>query len=234
MKGEEIMAVDVNTVSEVAVETTKWLDETALYYTYSTIAQTLAGAFGILGAFTLFKLQSIQQSCLGICRMFMDRHKRHGATLGELELSYKHENWEMFYTELNRYKGVDMKILLNNYAVVTGEVLLTLNLLKQNIDNKKMIIKKIKCSATITALTIALSLIVLPFSTKISQYETITMFLIFLTIILSILCIFSYKGLIITALIIKKEGQTVNELMKEVNKAEDKKDSKPKDEQNNK
>ncbi len=224
------MAVDVNTVSEVAVETTKWLDETALYYTYSTIAQTLAGAFGVLGAFTLFKLQSIQQSCLGICRMFMDRHKRHGAILGELELSYKHGNWEMFYTELNRYKD-DMKILLSNYAVVTGEVLLTLNLLKQNIDNKKMIIKKIKCATTITALTIALSLTVLPFSTKISQYETITMFLIFLTIILSIWCIFSYKSLIITALIIKKEGQTLDELMKEVNKAEYKKDSKQKDEQ---
>ncbi len=35
-------------------------DETALYYTFSTIAQTLAGAFGILGAFVLYRLQGIK------------------------------------------------------------------------------------------------------------------------------------------------------------------------------
>ncbi|MHC4069042.1 MAG: hypothetical protein ACYS18_01745 [Planctomycetota bacterium] len=66
---------DANTISEVAVESVKWLDETTLYYTYSTIAQTLAGAFGILGAFTLFKLQSIQQLCRGICGMIIDRRR---------------------------------------------------------------------------------------------------------------------------------------------------------------
>lgn len=32
------------------------ISETAMYYTFSTIAQTLAGAFGILGAFTMYRL----------------------------------------------------------------------------------------------------------------------------------------------------------------------------------
>jgi len=33
--------------------------ETALYYTFSTISQTLAGAIALLGAFVLYRLQSI-------------------------------------------------------------------------------------------------------------------------------------------------------------------------------
>jgi hypothetical protein len=33
--------------------------DTTLYYTFSTISQTLAGAIGLLGAFVLFRLQSI-------------------------------------------------------------------------------------------------------------------------------------------------------------------------------
>ncbi len=36
---------------------------TISYYFYSTVAQTLAGAFGFLGAFVLFRLQSIDRAC---------------------------------------------------------------------------------------------------------------------------------------------------------------------------
>ena len=35
------------------------LTETAFFYTFSTIAQALAGAIALLAAFVLFKLQSI-------------------------------------------------------------------------------------------------------------------------------------------------------------------------------
>ena len=43
------------------------IDVTTLHYVYSTIAQTLAGAFGVLGAFMLFHIQSVNQSIKGIC-----------------------------------------------------------------------------------------------------------------------------------------------------------------------
>ncbi len=35
--------------------------DTTLYYTFSTIAQTLAGAIGLLGAFVLFRLQALER-----------------------------------------------------------------------------------------------------------------------------------------------------------------------------
>lgn len=35
------------------------IDETTLYYTFSTISQTLGGAIALLGAFVLYKLQTI-------------------------------------------------------------------------------------------------------------------------------------------------------------------------------
>jgi len=38
------------------------MDPTALYYTFSTIAQALAGAFAVLAAFVLFRLPAIEQT----------------------------------------------------------------------------------------------------------------------------------------------------------------------------
>jgi hypothetical protein len=37
------------------------IDPNGLYYTFSTIAQTLAGAFALLGAFVLYRLQSLNE-----------------------------------------------------------------------------------------------------------------------------------------------------------------------------
>jgi hypothetical protein len=37
------------------------VDVTALYYTFSTIAQSLAGAFAVLAAFALFRLSSLER-----------------------------------------------------------------------------------------------------------------------------------------------------------------------------
>lgn len=37
--------------------------ENALFYTLSTIAQSLAAAFALLGAFVLFRLQQLSVSC---------------------------------------------------------------------------------------------------------------------------------------------------------------------------
>ena len=106
---------DVNTISKVAVvavETVKWIDETTLFYTYSTIAQTLAGAFGILGAFTLFHLQSINQSLKGICSAIYNSST---IVSGIIRLSFLREDWQSFSDNLNNFErsilfsgGVDM------------------------------------------------------------------------------------------------------------------------------
>jgi len=46
------------------------MHEAGLYYTFSTIAQTLAAAFAVLAAFVLFRLTNAEQAFLQLDRRF--------------------------------------------------------------------------------------------------------------------------------------------------------------------
>jgi len=48
------------------------MDSTALYYTFSTIAQTLAAGFAVLAAFVLYRLQEIENQLSHANRVFSD------------------------------------------------------------------------------------------------------------------------------------------------------------------
>lgn len=50
----------------------KYIDETALYYYFSTIAQTVGALLGVVGAFSIFKIQKIEQDILGMIEQFWD------------------------------------------------------------------------------------------------------------------------------------------------------------------
>jgi hypothetical protein len=60
--------------------------ENTLYYIFSTIAQTLAGAIAFLGAFVLFRLQSIAHSLRSnaelLCRSWLGDAELHRAAAG--------------------------------------------------------------------------------------------------------------------------------------------------------
>jgi hypothetical protein len=49
------------------------MDPTALYYTFSTVAQTLAAGFAVLAAFVLYRLQGMEQELLRANEVF-DRY----------------------------------------------------------------------------------------------------------------------------------------------------------------
>jgi len=55
------------------------MDTTALYYTFSTVAQTLAAGFAILAAFVLYRLQGMEQDLLRSNEVF-DRYQTYMST----------------------------------------------------------------------------------------------------------------------------------------------------------
>ena len=71
------------------------MDTNALYYTFSTIAQTLGGAIALLGAFVFYRLQGLNASIAHIVTQQILQHDfgqtRH--TLDELHARGKHDDF---------------------------------------------------------------------------------------------------------------------------------------------
>jgi len=80
--------------------------ETALYYGFSTIAQTLAAAIALLGALALFRLQAVVAAMRGPAAILTDRYHVDGEGHEELRRLLVAENFqsieELFRT--GRYK----------------------------------------------------------------------------------------------------------------------------------
>src|SRR5215471_2733385 len=77
------------------------LTETAFFYTFSTIAQALAGAIALLAAFVLFKLQSMDAEAphraQSILEDFADDHPTHA----QLQEHFVHSRWDSFLALLS-------------------------------------------------------------------------------------------------------------------------------------
>ena len=69
---------------------------TAFFYTFSTIAQALAGAIALLAAFVLFKLQSMDAEAphraQSILEDFAEDHPKHA----QLQEHFVHSRWDRF------------------------------------------------------------------------------------------------------------------------------------------
>ncbi len=49
----------------------KYIDETALYYFFSTVAQTMAALVGVLGAFSVFRMQQLDHELINLTGIFV-------------------------------------------------------------------------------------------------------------------------------------------------------------------
>ena len=178
------------------------IDATTLYYTYSTIAQTLAGAFGILGAFILFRLQSLDQSIKGICTAIFKAASKHTDKIKQL---FAQENWDDFLQEI---EGYSWNVTDRGTVLINGVQFKNYRkLLRGKINLKKNTILNLKVTLCLTAVTIALSLILLPLTPILAQRIYFSIGFLTIVIFLSILCIYKYMRLIIEALksdIVKK------------------------------
>ena len=194
------------------------IDETTLYYMFSTIAQTLAGAFGILGVFAMYKLQSINDSRKGVGDAIIQSLHFQKDHLPEVHINYSQENWELFGKSITKYMEEDdngTPKLLRVYPMPKQRILMYCLVLNVLTISHNEIKKQILSALKLTVITISFSLVVLPFSTAVAHYQSLTTVLTATVIMLSIKCLLDYSALVLNALGIsdkrkKKDIQRTN------------------------
>lgn len=171
------------------------IDRTALFYTYSTIAQTLAGAFGILGAFILFRLQALNQVLKSVCSSIYNggRNKRDG-----VKTPLAQEDWKGFYAVI-KDRNLD-EIVFNDFTINSGDLESFKFILKTKLELKEKITKKAHKTLWHTVFPIALSLLCLPICSLLSQYSILSLVVLAITTAASIWCLFLYVTLVGEAL----------------------------------
>ncbi len=171
------------------------IDSNTLYYTYSTIAQTLAGAFGILGAFVLFRLQGINQKLKTICSfIYNGASDQHPC----IRIPFAQENWDDFYKVIENRVLTD--IVYNRFNIDQSDFDNYKEALKKKLELKEKITKKAHKTLRLTLFPIALSLLCLPISPLLSQYSIVSLVVLAIAIAASIKCLFLYLSLVGDAL----------------------------------
>ena len=182
--------------------TVQAIDPNALYYTCSTIAQTLAGAFGILGAFVLFRVQSSNDKIKELATKLRDGFYPTSSP-EDKEIYYeafRKSNWSLF-------SDYAKKIIFPSNNSKQNIVNDLLDEFKKQLDLKKDILSYLKSAMILSAITILLSIIILPFTPLLSKCLIASVPFLITTILLTTACIISYYRLIKSAIFDKEEVQ---------------------------
>jgi len=171
-------------------------DETALYYTFSTIAQTLAGSFAMLGAFVLFKIQSLNEGFRNIGNLLtpVSRYIAH------IDDAYYLEDWNKYiygFEEVFQKKAKSAQLNINNMR--NQDIERHIDTFKKNLQLKTRLSMQICVTFSITAVTIMLSLIFLPLRPT-QIHNPIMNFFSLITLLFSCICICLYGQILMTAL----------------------------------
>jgi len=182
------------------------IDATTLYYTYSTIAQTLAGAFGIIGAFVLFRLQGLNQSIREFATAAWHNLGR-TSQQGDMKIPFKTQNWEGFLAAIEdsalskrRFESGAETRTLWDFVVEKKDFLRHRESLRRTLKTKGDVMLQLKLVARWTALTIILSLVLLPLSPTLASYARVSILLLGIATGMTINCIRHYMSLISRAL----------------------------------
>lgn len=160
----------------------------SLYYTFSTLAQTLAGAIALLGAFVLFRMQSLNKEIEENAQRIAIALQ---TVLGEAEVKklYKYE----------------YRALLDRAAHVFFEGTTKLATLEQErlsllLDRKDLLVQKFKIAFYLTIGLIMVSVIMLTLSQILVSYA----WLVYLSFTIGLLglsgCLISYVRLMLESL----------------------------------
>lgn len=166
--------------------------ETNLYYTFSTIPQTLAGAIALLGAFLLYRLQSIKIDIEEKAEVLFNNYSNERwKELREIYIDGRYSDFIVFI-EQNETKNTKQipKTQFDKYH----------KQLKILLNKRIKLLSSCKLSLLLTITLIIASIIILPLSVKINQYFVIKTIVFVTGIFWFILCIASYFKLIIKAL----------------------------------
>ena len=166
--------------------------ENALFYTFSTIPQVLAGAIALLGAFVLYRLQSVNTEVEDESSFVLNFYRNSPrAKLFNLHVKgiYKEVFDNTKDNPPDNLQGVKLdNFKLHHYRL--GELL----------DSKKSLLVSFKWSLWLTVALITVSVIILPLTPKYSGciYFILPIFSIGIVWLLS--CLISYAILIKKAL----------------------------------
>lgn len=160
--------------------------ENALFYTFSTIPQTLAAAIALLGAFVLYRLQSINAEI-----------EEKSSTVQQLCINQKDNGlWELHVNE-SYDKVFDNS---RNFQPLNENDLRLFNLHHSRLGNllrfKKSLFSSLNLSLWVTVSLITFSVIVLPFTPAIKTYTCVVSILFVFAILWFILCLFCYAKLV--------------------------------------
>ncbi len=138
--------------------------ENALFYTFSTIPQVLAGAIALLAAFVLYRLQTINSQI-----------EEKSSTMQQLCMDQRTNGlWEMHVNE--QFKEVYDKS--ENFKPSDENELRLFNLHRSKLGNliefKKSLLKSFNISLILTISLIIASILVLPFTPTIKLYSCAT------------------------------------------------------------
>jgi hypothetical protein len=165
--------------------------ESAIYYTFSTIPQVLAGAIGLLAAFVLYRLQKLTREmdrAIYVPVQFYEG-KIH-SELNSMYIQNKRKELLAFFKK-NKKKA--------NIRTETKSGIFDLHILRVEylLDYKRRLLRDLKISLLLTAGLIVSSLVVL---TVTPFLEDIEVYVFTIGIIWLLLCHLSYINIVIKSL----------------------------------
>ncbi len=101
--------------------------ENAIFYTFSTIPQVLAGAIALIGVFALYKIQELNTSLTGLSQNFIDEGKIRsidGAEFDEFKRNHISREYEKVHSSIKEVEsyvlGWKDNPLKNDMAFILG------------------------------------------------------------------------------------------------------------------
>jgi hypothetical protein len=153
--------------------------ENALYYTLSTIAQTLAGALAVLVAFVLLRLSRLDDAI----------------TQGRAELQSRYGDWAKLWEAL-RTGGLEGLRRINGLRTDQARLMALYHEASIAWRTRPHIVHRLYVALGFTVADISLCFAALPFTPRIACSPRATGVVLFLTVTLGIVCLGLYVWLI--------------------------------------
>lgn len=158
--------------------------ENTVYYTYSTVSQTIAAMVALLGVLSIYQLQSLNNKFIGLTQNYLD-------TLLNMEKD------DFMKMSSNPHRELSNHVVFKNYDGILsvtdkvfkmyGDSFPDLDKLRKSIilifNNKQQVIKKSIHITLVSLLVIAGSILILSFASNISTKSYWLIFIPFFSII---------------------------------------------------
>lgn len=166
--------------------------ENSLYYTFSTISQTLAGAIGILGAFLIYHLSDTQRSLNEYLEKLYSFYPRAQETL-DLDFMWEHGDIDglLKYFREDKLRCFEVGDCLAQHLYLVPAERLHMR--------RFILLKRLKTALLLTCITIVFSLVVLSTVPCLAGWfgNRVACILI-VGLLLTSLCMFYYVRIVLT------------------------------------